>query len=175
MSLIYVTGISGAGKSEVRKELQKRGYEAHGTDEDGLAAFYNRSTDKVVITPPNATSRNPRWRLNHAWKVRRDKIEELATKAKDKPIFLCGVVENDNEVWDLFSNVVALVFDEETLKHRIQTRTANDFGQNPHEFEAILGWQKTAKDDYSKLGATIIDATHPIEQVVDSVLEAAEV
>jgi broad-specificity NMP kinase len=170
MSLIYITGISGSGKSEVRKELLKRGFEAYGTDEDGLAAFYNRSTGEVVVPPKTALERNPKWRLNHTWKVRRDKVKELATKANNKPIFLCGVIENDAEVWDLFSKVVALVIDEDTLKRRIQSRTNNNFGQNPHEFEAILGWQKTAESDYKGFGAIIVDGTEPIGKVVDTIL-----
>lgn len=37
MPLIYVTGLPGTGKSAVLHELQVRGFEAHGTDEDGLA------------------------------------------------------------------------------------------------------------------------------------------
>jgi dephospho-CoA kinase len=34
MALIYVIGASGAGKSTVRTELQRRGYMAYDTDED---------------------------------------------------------------------------------------------------------------------------------------------
>jgi dephospho-CoA kinase len=35
MGLIYVTGISGSGKSTVRAELRARGFFAHDVDEDG--------------------------------------------------------------------------------------------------------------------------------------------
>lgn len=175
MSLIYITGISGSGKSEVRKELIKRGYEAHGTDEDGIAAFYDNSTGEVDnenASDPN--HRTPEWRASHTWKVQRDEVEKLAEKAKDKPVFLCGVVANDNEVWDLFSKVFALVVDEDTLMHRITNRTENNFGQNPHELALIADWQKTAEDDYRKFGASIIDATQPLEQVVDQIVGIIE-
>lgn len=172
MSLIYVTGISGSGKSQVREELLRRGFEAHGTDEDGVAAYFNNETGE--IENENASDpdfRTPEWRSKHTWKAQREKVEELTTRAKDKPIFLCGVVANDNEVWDLFGKVFALVIDEDTLKHRITHRTENNFGQNPHEFAMISEWQKTAEDDYRKFGATIIDATRPLEQVVDEIIK----
>jgi thymidylate kinase len=171
MPLIYVTGISGSGKSEVRKELLKRGFEAHGTDEDGIAAFYNNETGEIENENANNPDfRTPEWRAKHTWKAQRDKVKGLADKAKDKPIFLCGVVANDNEIWDLFGKVFALVIDESTLKHRITNRTENNFGQNPHEFAMISEWQKTAEEDYRKFGATIIDATKPLEHVVDEIV-----
>jgi dephospho-CoA kinase len=37
MALIFITGISGAGKSTIAKELSRRGYEVYDTDEDGLS------------------------------------------------------------------------------------------------------------------------------------------
>jgi len=48
MSLIYITGPFGAGKSTVRNELIKRGYEACDTDEDGMSAWYDNQTLEPV-------------------------------------------------------------------------------------------------------------------------------
>lgn len=170
MSLIFVTGISGSGKSEVLKELRARGHKAYGTDEDGIAAFYDRTSGLIAGHPDRPEHRTPEWRAKHVWKAQRDNVEKLADSAKDKSVFLCGSVENDNEFWDLFSKVVSLVIDEKTLRHRIATRTNNNFGQNPHELTAILGWQKTAEQDYRRFGAEIIDATQPVDKVVDDIL-----
>jgi hypothetical protein len=44
MSLIYVTGLSGTGKSAILGELRARGYRARGVDEDGYADWINRVT-----------------------------------------------------------------------------------------------------------------------------------
>ena len=171
MPLIYVTGISGSGKSAVRDELLKRGYEAHGTDEDGLAAFYDRATDKITERLNDPEQRTPEWRTKHVWKMSRDKVEELAKRTGSKPIFLCGVAENDGDMADLFSKVVALVVDDKTLEHRISTRTTGNFGKNPHELATILEWQKTAENDYKQSGAVIVDATQPISKVVNEILD----
>ncbi|HMI09478.1 MAG TPA: hypothetical protein VK497_03745 [Candidatus Saccharimonadales bacterium] len=170
MSLIYITGISGSGKSAVRSELLKRGYEAHSTDEDEIAGFYNNETGQAVKNPDDPNDRTPEWRAHHTWNLSREAVETLAEKTMQKPIFLCGVASNDVGIGDLFSQVFALNISAKTLKHRIDTRTGNSFGKLPHEFESLLGWQKTAEEDYRKAGAIIIDGERSVELVVDEIL-----
>jgi dephospho-CoA kinase len=175
MSLIFVTGISGSGKSAVWQELKARGYEAYDVDEDGMAKWHNNDTG--YIHPKSSVKshqRTPDFLAAHSWKVPRQEVEELAKQAKDKNIFLCGVVANEKEVWDLFGKVIALTVDEDTLKHRIQSRTNNDFGKSEHEFEQILGWQATVGEAYRKFGHVTLDATRPINQVVDDVVAVAD-
>lgn len=172
MPLIYITGISGSGKTTVRNELRRRGYTAYGTDEDDLAHFYNNKTGEPIKHHVTAEDRTPEWRSQHTWKVERAAVERLRKEAQDKLAFLCGVVANDaSELWDLFDEVFALTINEETLRHRIITRTNNDHGKNPHEFANLLEWAKTAEDDYRKLGAILIDATRPIGKVVDEIVK----
>jgi thymidylate kinase len=71
----------------------------------------------------------------------------------------------------IITTIMALVIDEETLRHRIATRTNNNFGQVPHELESILEWQRSATDNYRKFGMTMIDATRPVQNVVDEILK----
>ncbi len=69
-----------------------------------------------------------------------------------------------------FLKVLALVIDDKTLKQRITTRTNNNFGKVPHELESILEWQSLAEENYQKFGVTTVDATKPIQAVVDEIL-----
>ena len=172
MSLIYITGISGSGKSAVCEELKRRGYKAYDTDKDGIAFFYHNETAEPVLEKVTPEDRTQKWRAKHTWKAKREDVEKLATKAKTDLVFLCGVTSNDSEeLWDLFDKVFALILDEETLKKRIINRTNNDSGKNLHEFANLLQWQKTSSDDYKKLGAILIDATQPLEKMVDEIME----
>jgi adenylate kinase family enzyme len=174
MSLIFVTGISGSGKSTVWQELKARGYEAYDVDEDALAKWHNNETGYVhPKSSVKAHQRTPAFLASHSWKVPRQEVEELAKHAVDKNIFLCGVVANEKELWDLFGKVIALTVDEDTLRHRIQSRTNNDFGKSEHEFEQIIGWQADTEDSYRKFGHITIDATRPLGQVVDDVIAVA--
>ena len=175
MPLVYLTGISGSGKSEALKELRRRGYEVHGTDEDGIAAYFDNQTGEALVNPPaTAAERTPEWRQRHTWKMKREQVEAIVPSQPDRLVFLCGCTANEDEMWDLFAGVIALVVDEDTLVHRIKTRTNNNFGQVDHEMAAILEWQGYAEADYRKHGVTTIDSTRPISTVVDDVVEMAE-
>lgn len=170
MPLILVTGISGAGKSTVCQELKSRGYEAYDSDEDNISAWCDNETGEKVT----ASERTPAFRARHSWKMTRARVEDLAGRAKNHPVFLCGVATNENEVWDLFCKVIALTVDENTLRQRIFHRSTNDFGKAVHEWNEILAWQRNTEAAYRQFGHIIIDATRPLSQVVDEVLSVAK-
>lgn len=82
-------------------------------------------------------------------------------------------MENEPDVRDLFDRVVCLVIDEDTLRHRLATRTNNTFGRHPEELAAALMWNPRMRAIYKGHGATIIDASKPPAEVVDHVIDAA--
>jgi len=172
MSLIYITGNSGAGKSSVRNELQKRGYEAHDTDEGGITSWRHKVTDEAVIRPTDTKDRTKEWYEEHDWKMSRPKVQELASKAKNKTIFLCGSTSNAGEMLDLFGKIIFLEINKDTLRTRLINRTDNDFGKAPDELDNILGWHKSFEDEYRLYGATMVDAARPLSVVVDNIVEA---
>jgi len=171
MSLIYITGIPGTGKSSVREELLRRGYKAYGGAEDNIAAFYNNDTGQRLEGWIEAKDRTSEWKAKHTWKITRETVQKLKEQAKNEPIFLCAITRNDvSELWDLFDTVIALTIDEETLRQRLASRTNNDVGKTPDELQVILKRQQTASEDYKKFGAVMVDATQPIERVVEQIL-----
>lgn len=99
-------------------------------------------------------------------------IIKLRLLAKDEPVYVCAYTSNDkSELWGLFDKIFALTTDKETIKYRVTNRTNNDVGKTSNEFKDILNQQKTAEEEYQKLGAIIIDAKQPIKRVVDEILE----
>lgn len=105
--------------------------------------------------------------------ISRAEVEALSAKVPDKTAFLCGSVENEADVRDLFDLMVCLVADNETLRDRLDTRTTNAFGKHPEELAAALGSNDGAESAYRRLGATIIDGRRPPADVADAVLAAA--
>ena len=101
------------------------------------------------------------------------KVQALAARADGRLVFLCGSTANEHEVWHLFSRVIYLAIDEQTLRDRLASRRSNDFGKAPHELEAILSWHQVGEADYREFGAVVVDATLPLHEVVDQVLDAA--
>lgn len=175
MALFYITGIAGTGKSTIWRELKARGYKAYDVDEDGFAKWHN---DKTGYVHPKSSvkkeQRTPEFLQQHSWKVTRQEIQELSDLAESEPVFLCGVVANESEIRNIFTEIFALVIDEETLKYRLANRTDNDWGKQPHELEQTLSGMQFANDSYRQNGYTIIDATKPLEQVVDEILSSAK-
>lgn len=168
MSLIYITGIAGAGKSAVCDELVRRGYEAHEAD-NTLSNFYVNATGEIASSTTPA-ERTAEWREHHSWQMSKDKLLALKKTAASKPVFVCGVAANEEEYLDVFDKIFALTVDTETLVHRITTRDIGDFGKSEHEMKSLLEWQNMTEDGYKKIGAQVIDATRPLATVVDEII-----
>lgn len=171
MTLVWVTGSAGVGKSTVCEFLKGREELAVDADWEGYNHWVERASGKVVTDPPNPLPAG--WMEQFAWRIGRLEVEALVTRTQDKTAFLFGSVENEVDVWDLFDLVVCLVADNETIRHRLLARTTNAFGKHPEQLAATLGWNDAAEAMYRRLGATIIDGRLPPSEIADVILAAA--
>lgn len=171
MPLFSITGLSGTGKSTVNAELKARGYESYDGDEDHLAGWYNSETGLPVEV--DIRDCTPEFLAHHTRDISRQIVEELARKAHDKTVFLCGAHENEGELHDLFAEIFGLVLDEEILRHRLATRITNKWGKLPHELEYSLAFKQKWYDNCKRFNYTIIVASQPTEDIVDQILERA--
>lgn len=174
MGLVYVTGISGVGKSEVCKELTRRGYVAIDADEAGISAWHENASGRCAgIGLPRDVTKTRDWLELHSWTMSRQRLELIAKEGIGESVFICGAARNDQELLDLFTHVVCLYIDNENeLRRRLRMRTNNDFGKEPHELEAVLRWKANAKREFENLGATLVNADAPLSKVVDDIIEA---
>jgi broad-specificity NMP kinase len=168
--LIYVTGVPGVGKSTIHEALLDRGYESYDVD-DGFAATYSKTTGQQINEDEVARTRE--WHENNIWKILPDKVGGLAEQTENRTVFLCGVARNDKEVFDLFYRVIALDVDEETLSKRLSARP-NRFGIASEEVELALEWQTVARRFYRDFHIPVVDATMPVNEVVEDVLGLAK-
>ena len=162
-----IEGVSGAGKTAVATELQRRGYQAihgdrelayRGDPETGLPATSETETPTAL------------WMSEHQiWDV--EKVKAYIANRDEAVTFFCGGSRNFSKFVDLLDGVFVLDVDLETMNRRIDERAAldpTDFGATPEERDLIAELFAT-KADVPKL-ATIIDATAPIARVVDDIL-----
>ncbi|GGH81155.1 dephospho-CoA kinase [Pullulanibacillus pueri] len=158
-----VEGGSGAGKTTVCNELQRRGYHAiHG---DRELAY--QGDPETGIPTDSATYEN------HIWHV--DKVKALVANQDEVVTFFCGGSRNFSKFIDLFDGVFVLEVDLDTCLWRIDERVAldpTDWGGRPGEREIISRLHQT-KEGIPKNGI-IIDATAPINQVVDQIIRQSE-
>jgi len=139
-----VEGLSGVGKSSVYDELIRRGYKAISTD--------------------------------RAWKDRADSVwgEQKAVSELESPepevLFVCGSSRNRDRFLPYFTKIFNLRIDDDTMRRRLQKRTNNEFGKQPEELELML---RLNRSDEKPAGAIDVDATQPLDRVVDELLRLA--
>lgn len=162
-----IEGVSGAGKTAVATELQRRGYQAiHGDRE--LAYRGDPETGRPVVPetdPPTAA-----WiSEHHIWDV--GKVRAYIADQDEPLTFFCGGSRNLQKFIDLLDGVFILEVDQETMNRRIDERVARDptdFGGKPDERDLIVHLHAT-QDHVPKAGVRI-DATAPLATVVDEIL-----
>jgi len=164
-----IEGSSGTGKSAVWEELQKRGYRAINGDRElayrGDPETGRRSERQYgPITGSGFGS--------HIWDV--DKVRAIVSNTDDDVAFFCGGSRNFHRFIDLFDKVFVLDADIETLRERLDRRTADDWDvtdpENSTEFVLQLHATKEALP-----GGISIDTVRPIPDVVDAILACTEV
>jgi adenylate kinase family enzyme len=162
-----IEGVSGAGKTAVCTELQRRGYQAiHGDRE----LVYRGDPATGLPTAPETATPTAAWMSEHQiWDV--EKVQAFVANQQEEVTFFCGGSRNFAKYIDLFDGVFVLDVDQDTMNRRIDERVAldpTDFGGTPEERELIARLYAT-KEDVPK-NAMSIDATPPIAGVVDEIL-----
>lgn len=172
MSIYYVTGISGSGKSSLVRALRENGYEAYDADSE-LCSWFD-SEGNAVEYPHNAAKRTADWQDHHRFLMSEQKVQELA--AKDTDLYICGIAPNDLELaGKYFAKVLFLHIPEEIMARRVNTRTNNQYGHDEDQLAHMRKWYKPTVDKYKAYGAIVIDATKPIKDVYKEVLQLTAV
>ncbi|MBC7836494.1 nucleoside kinase [Acetobacteraceae bacterium] len=162
-----IEGVSGAGKTTVATELQRRGYQAiHGDRE----LVYRGDPETGLPVTPETSTPSAAWIGEHQlWDL--EKVRALITNKEEPVTFFCGGSRNFGKFIDLLDGVFVLEVDADTMNRRIDERVAvdpTDFGGKPEERELIARLYAT-KEDVPK-NAISIDATAPLAHVVDEIL-----
>ncbi len=160
MRNFLIEGVSGAGKTSVCKELQRRGYCA--IDGDTELAYQG---DPDTGEPTDGATHE-----HHIWHV--DRVRALVADQHEPVAFFCGGSRNFAKFVDLFDGVFVLEVDLDTLNRRLDARTEDEWGGKQTERELIARLHQT-KEDIPKNGISI-DATAPIARVVDEIVRKAE-
>ena len=80
---------------------------------------------------------------------------------------------NQEKFADLFAKRFVLHVDSDTMRHRLLTRTNNDYGKAPEELAEQLELNTRYAEEAARAGATIVDATRPISAVADDIVRMA--
>jgi hypothetical protein len=155
-----VEGVSGAGKTAVCRELQRRGY--HALNGDTELAYQG---DPETGEPLEGQSPD-----HHIWHV--DTVKALVADRTEPLTFFCGGSRNFSQFIDLFDGVFILDVDLDTMNGRIARRPDDEWGGSPEERDVIARLHRT-KEQIPRDGI-VIDATAPLPDVVDEILRQAQ-
>lgn len=170
MSLIYITGVEGSGKSTVANELTKLGYKAIDIDSSNLSKRYEKNSWDETKSLPEPHESHLSWYQDREWKIRPVDILKIKQESTDRKVYLCGITENYAEIKQYFSKVFCLVLHKDGVLERISSRVNNDFGKDPAQLEYILAKHEQYETLLSNSGALMIDATNPLPQVVEEII-----
>jgi adenylate kinase family enzyme len=170
MKKIYITGVSGTGKTTIARELTKRGYYAISIDEvEGLCSWVSQESGKKH---EGEAELNPDFVDRHDWICDTELLKQLIGKANDS-VFVLGMAGNQDDFLMLFDKILLLECSPETFCARIDQRNDNDFGKHPEIRKQILGRYKVYAEEMLAKGAISIDTEKPIDEVVDEVVTQA--
>jgi shikimate kinase len=168
--LVFITGISTSGKSTMVKELSEQGYEAHDLEHNGISAWFNKETGTRDAEFGQIPERTKEWLDAHEWRISMDWVNDIAKKAADRTIFLCGGGANEKGVIALCDKVIWLKTDEETIRQRVNIPRDHTYGTRPHELAAAIEGNIQKEKEYERMGAVMVDARQPLDKVVKDIL-----
>jgi thymidylate kinase len=168
MKKIYITGVSGTGKTTVAKELEKHGFYTISIDEvENLCSWVHQVTGEKH--GGKYTELTLEFVDEHDWICDIEYLNKLLDKNLDIA-FVLGMAGNQDEFLHIFDKIILLQCSPETFCKRIENRTDNNFGKDKKIQQQILARYEAYAEKMMTKGAISIDTEKPIDDVVSEVI-----
>jgi shikimate kinase len=151
MKRVFLTGMSGTGKSTVIEELAARGYKAVDLDQPGWS-----------MHAPDGD-----------WIFNEDRVQDLLSVEDAEFLFASGCAENQVRFHQQFDHIILLSAPADVIIDRLNTRTNNPYGKDPAEQADVLRYLETIEPRLRRVASHEIDASAPIDEVVKTILWVA--
>lgn len=139
MTVVYITGLSGAGKSYTLDRLNQLGYEIVDTDYGYIKNIGNGVENETVLDE--------------------EKLVRLLNKNGQSHLFIAGIYSNQSQIYKYIDHVVLLAVEYNEMVKRINDRSTNDYGKALKEKEKIIYSFNHVLPLLKKSSDTIIDTT----------------
>ncbi len=148
MTILFITGLSGVGKSSALSEMSKRGFRTVDLD-----AGYMRYQDSERL-------------FDEA------RVKRLLEQHQESHLILAGTESSQGQFYPAFDEVILFTADLETMLDRIEKRQTNPYGKTKKERQEIINSYKHVLPLLKKGASVLIDTTHVDIQEVCDQLEA---
>jgi dephospho-CoA kinase len=161
---VFITAVSGVGKSAVISELVKRGYTAYDADDRDLklTRLEVKETGEPVDWPEGFVD----WSY-YSWNADEDKLQELL--ASDDTVFVAGFLGNQEKLYHYFDKLIALTLDPEEHARRLRTRPKREFGDDNKNNQRRLEMYSTHMSKFAASGFVMVDNSGSLEATVDHI------
>ncbi|GAF63214.1 hypothetical protein BTS2_0105 [Bacillus sp. TS-2] len=153
-SILFITGMSGTGKSTVLEKLSLMGFQTIDTD------YFNYSISVYQ-----------KERDEHEWLWDEDKIERLLKESRKTPLIISGTVSNQGKFYGYFNEVICLTSSLETILYRVSKRTNNSYGKIERERDEITANYHQFNEIIKRSASMVIDTDMMnVEDTVNSIV-----
>jgi dephospho-CoA kinase len=167
MKKVFITGISGTGKTTIAHALNIKCIHSISIDEvPGLCVWKNKVSGKKV---DYEVELNKDFIETHDWICDVEILQKLLDAEKETVVVL-GIAANQNEFLGLFDKILLLQCKPETFIERIMQRKDNDFGKDKSAQDIILSWYQEFERDLLKKGAITINVEGSIDEVIETII-----
>lgn len=118
MTILFVTGLPGSGKSSSLEKLKHQGHNVIDADDGYVKNISSGNTEETVLD--------------------KDNIVSLLKENPKSDWFIAGVYSNQYQIYKHVDLVVLLTVEHNELLKRIDTRTTNNYGKTLEERKEII-------------------------------------
>lgn len=170
MAAFLVTGNPGSGKSTLAQELARRGLAAIDPDYDPELSYWEDDAGIRRSKAEGPAAPDEQWLSTHRWVWNRSRLEDLLTQ-QQRPVFVCGIALNIDQVLDLFDLLFLLRIDADTQEKRLRAHdTSHPPGRSDAGRQQIRYGRPVFEAQMLKLGAIALDGTASTDAVADQLL-----
>ncbi len=163
---VFITAVSGVGKSAVVNKLVERGYTAYDADDRDLhlTRLEVKETGEPVAWPEGFVD----WHY-YSWNANEDRLQELL--ASDDTVFVAGFLGNQEKLYHYFDKLIALTVNPEEHKRRLYARPQREVGDDELNNQRRLERYSMHMEKFKASGFVTVDNSGPIEKTVDYIQE----
>jgi len=158
MKRVLITGMSGAGKTAVIRELAARGHDARDLDTPEWSEWVD-ADPADALTPAEGKD----------WVWREDRVRALLAAPRDRSLFVSGTSETMGRFLPLIDVVILLSAPIETLLQRLAARS-DGYGRTEEERRKVAELVALIEPLLRQSADHEIDTRRPVAATVDEIL-----
>lgn len=153
---VFITAVSGSGKSTVSRALNDLGYESYDLESiPGLFKVVDSKTNKPIAgkSVGDLTVEN-----ESEWVCDLKKLKQIINKQRAKVAFYCAGTSRTEELIAIFDHTIVLQVSDKTTLKRLATRKPHEFGGTQKIRDWVLTWKHKVEADWLAAGGIGISA-----------------